>query len=365
MLALAPYFPVIKTSRPSLQRYQFLCSSTQNPNLSILSNYYYRKSIKVLDGKRKPWPPLQILETMHLSPHGHQQTTPIWRVLDYLADFQLFLITYFLDYLADLQRFHFSPVRNYLVMVFLSDCDSIVVRQSIASGRKFSCCILEEMTLQLIPVGTKFVALKFLEMYALLFISDMIESENFLDGISFQLIVVFCSRPRICTSATYLESALNKYGSLRSSLAAYASQLTAKGPLMQFVRFKEIDQLQLLKLLYIYLTTYCPTFIEDIGFKAVEHSSILVLEGLAEISSAVSWKKWHYSFSNMVKVINGFKSYGYGWFRFKESVFSIAVELSPVGAKFVALKFLEIYFLHLTMLILRIFLKLPEEIDNF
>ncbi|KAK9047547.1 hypothetical protein V6N11_053386 [Hibiscus sabdariffa] len=88
MLALAPYFPVIKTSRPSLQLYQFLCSSTQNPNLSILSNYYYRKSIKVLDGKRKPWPPLQILETMHLSPRGHQQTTPIWRVLDYLADFQ-------------------------------------------------------------------------------------------------------------------------------------------------------------------------------------------------------------------------------------------------------------------------------------
>ncbi|KAK8678031.1 hypothetical protein V6N13_143548 [Hibiscus sabdariffa] len=61
-----------------------------------------------------------------------------------------------------------------------------------------------------------------------------------------------------------LESALNKYGGLRSYLAAYASQLTAKGPL--------------------------PRFIEDIGFKTVEHPSIPVLVSvvfLRDVDSSV------------------------------------------------------------------------------
>ncbi|GLT60543.1 hypothetical protein SLA2020_333050 [Shorea laevis] len=133
-------------------------------------------------------------------------------------------------YVADLRRSPESLVRQSLVEVieeiglkaieyssmlvpvlleFLRDNDSIVVQKSIISGSNFFCIVLEEMAFQfqqhgkvgrwleelwmwmikfkdsvfsiaLEPglVGTKLLALKFLETYVLLFTSDTIDSEN-------------------------------------------------------------------------------------------------------------------------------------------------------------------------------------------
>ncbi|XP_022768556.1 symplekin-like isoform X13 [Durio zibethinus] len=136
-------------------------------------------------------------------------------------------------YLADLQRSPYSLVRKFLIEIiedialkaidhcsilvpvlvaFLRDADSDVVRQSIACGRNFFCNVLEEMVLQFQqhgkvdrwleelwtwmvrfkegvfsialepgPVGTKLLALKFLETYVLLFTADNVDSEKFVE----------------------------------------------------------------------------------------------------------------------------------------------------------------------------------------
>ncbi|TYJ35335.1 hypothetical protein E1A91_A05G230100v1 [Gossypium mustelinum] len=137
-------------------------------------------------------------------------------------------------YLADLQGSPHSLVRKFLVEIiedialkaiehssllvlvlvpFLRDVDSDVVKQSIVSGRNFFCCVLEEMALQFQqngkvdqcleelwiwmvrfkdgvfstamepgPLGAKLLSLKFLETYVLLFTSDNVDSANFLEA---------------------------------------------------------------------------------------------------------------------------------------------------------------------------------------
>ncbi|XVF36517.1 hypothetical protein REPUB_Repub19eG0064800 [Reevesia pubescens] len=134
-------------------------------------------------------------------------------------------------YLADLQRSPHSLVRKFIVEIiegiafkaiehssilvsvpvaFLRDVDSDVVRQSIVCGTNFFCSILEEMALQHgkvdrwleelwmwmvrfkegvfsialepAPVGTKLLALKFLETYVLLFTPDNVDSEKFVEA---------------------------------------------------------------------------------------------------------------------------------------------------------------------------------------
>ncbi|XWS14864.1 hypothetical protein CRYUN_Cryun35bG0045300 [Craigia yunnanensis] len=137
-------------------------------------------------------------------------------------------------YLADLQSSPQSLVRKFLVEIiedialkamdhssilvpvlvaFLRDDDSDVVRQSIVSGTNFFCSVLEEMAVQFQqhgkvdrwleelwmwmvrfkegvfsialepgPVGIKLLALKFLETYVLLFTSDNIDSEKFVEA---------------------------------------------------------------------------------------------------------------------------------------------------------------------------------------
>ncbi|XP_022772986.1 uncharacterized protein LOC111315495 isoform X4 [Durio zibethinus] len=136
--------------------------------------------------------------------------------------------------LADLQRSPYSLVRKFLVEIiedialkamehstmivpvfvaFLRDVDSDVVRQSVVSGTHFFCSVLEEMALQfqqhgkvdqwleelwmwivrfkegvfsiaLEPgsVGTKLLALKFLETYVLLLTFDNVDSEKFVEA---------------------------------------------------------------------------------------------------------------------------------------------------------------------------------------
>ncbi|XVE95126.1 hypothetical protein REPUB_Repub02eG0069500 [Reevesia pubescens] len=134
-------------------------------------------------------------------------------------------------YLADLQRSPHSLVRKFLLQIidetalkaiehssilvpvlvaFLRDVDSDVVRQSIVCGTNFFCSVLEEMALQhgkvrwleelwmwMVrfregvfsialepgPVGTKLLALKFLETYILLFTSDNDDSEKNVEAI--------------------------------------------------------------------------------------------------------------------------------------------------------------------------------------
>ncbi|OMO57473.1 Armadillo-type [Corchorus olitorius] len=133
-------------------------------------------------------------------------------------------------YLADLQRSPETLVRKFLVEIiedialrsiehssilvpvlvaFLRDSDSNVVKQSIICGTNFFCGVLEEMALQFQqhgkvdrwieelwlwmvrfkegvfsialepgPVGTKLLALKFLETYVLLFTPDNVDSEK-------------------------------------------------------------------------------------------------------------------------------------------------------------------------------------------
>ncbi|XVF39705.1 hypothetical protein PTKIN_Ptkin01aG0054500 [Pterospermum kingtungense] len=137
-------------------------------------------------------------------------------------------------YLADIQRSPHSLVRKFLVEIiedialkaiehssilvpvlvaFLRDVDPNVVRQSIVCGTNFFCSVLEEMSLQFQqhgkvdrwleelwmwmvrfkegvfsialepgPVGIKLLALKFLEMYVLLFTPDNVESEKFVEA---------------------------------------------------------------------------------------------------------------------------------------------------------------------------------------
>ncbi|PPR83126.1 hypothetical protein GOBAR_AA37589 [Gossypium barbadense] len=137
-------------------------------------------------------------------------------------------------YLADLQGSPHSLVRKFLVEIiedialkaiehssllvlvlvpFLRDVDSDVVKQSIVSGRNFFCCVLEEMALQFQqngkvdqcleelwiwmvrfkdgvfstamepgPLGAKLLSLKFLETYVFLFTSDNVDSANFLEA---------------------------------------------------------------------------------------------------------------------------------------------------------------------------------------
>ncbi|KAK5831981.1 hypothetical protein PVK06_015780 [Gossypium arboreum] len=137
-------------------------------------------------------------------------------------------------YLTDLQGSPHSLVRKFLVEIiedialkaiehssllvlvlvaFLRDVDSDVVKQSIVSGRNFFCCVLEEMALQFQqngkvdqcleelwiwmvrfkdgvfstamepgPLGAKLLSLKFLETYVLLFTSDNVDSANFLEA---------------------------------------------------------------------------------------------------------------------------------------------------------------------------------------
>ncbi|TYH30989.1 hypothetical protein ES288_A01G139200v1 [Gossypium darwinii] len=137
-------------------------------------------------------------------------------------------------YLSDLQRSHHSLVRGFLVEIiediglksiehstvlvpvlvtFLRDVDSNVVKQSIVCGINFFCSVLEELTLQFQqhgkvdqwlqelwmwmvrfkegvfsialqpgPVGIKLLALKFLEMHVLLFTSDNVNSEKYIEA---------------------------------------------------------------------------------------------------------------------------------------------------------------------------------------
>ena len=137
-------------------------------------------------------------------------------------------------YLSDLQRSHHSLVRGFLVEIiediglksiehstvlvpvlvtFLRDVDSNVVKQAIVSGINFFCSVLEELTLQFQqhgkvdqwlqelwmwmvrfkegvfsialqpgPVGIKLLALKFLEMQVLLFTSDNVNSEKYIEA---------------------------------------------------------------------------------------------------------------------------------------------------------------------------------------
>ncbi|KAK8623473.1 hypothetical protein V6N13_118357 [Hibiscus sabdariffa] len=134
-------------------------------------------------------------------------------------------------YVADLQRSPHTLVRKFLLEIiediglrtiehssvlvpvlvaFLRDVDSDVVKQSIVTGTHFFCCVLEEMTLQFQqhgkvdqwvqelwmwmvgfkegvfsialqpgPIGIKLLALKFLETYVLLFTSDNVYYEKF------------------------------------------------------------------------------------------------------------------------------------------------------------------------------------------
>ncbi|ONI35540.1 hypothetical protein PRUPE_1G541600 [Prunus persica] len=71
-----------------------------------------------------------------------------------------------------------SSVLMSILLEFLKDSDSIVARQSIVSGTNLFVSVLEEMTLQPGSVGTKLLALKFLETYVLLFTSDANGSEK-------------------------------------------------------------------------------------------------------------------------------------------------------------------------------------------
>ncbi|KAL1059861.1 hypothetical protein V6Z11_1Z001100 [Gossypium hirsutum] len=112
-----------------------------------------------------------------------------------------------------LKAIEHSSLPVLVLVPFLRDVDSDVVKQSIVSGRNFFCCVLEEMALQFQqngkvdqcleelwiwmvrfkdgvfstamepgPLGAKLLSLKFLETYVLLFTSDNVDSANFLEA---------------------------------------------------------------------------------------------------------------------------------------------------------------------------------------
>ncbi|XP_017981184.1 PREDICTED: uncharacterized protein LOC18591877 isoform X1 [Theobroma cacao] len=137
----------------------------------------------------------------------------------YLADLQgspeCLVRKFLLEIIEDiaLRAIEHSSILVPVLVAFLKDSDSDVVRQSIVSGTNFFCSFLEEMTLQFqqhgkvdrwleelwmwmvrfkegvffialepVPVRTKLLALKFLETYVLLFTSDNVDSEKVVEA---------------------------------------------------------------------------------------------------------------------------------------------------------------------------------------
>ncbi|WRX29805.1 Symplekin/Pta1 [Theobroma cacao] len=137
----------------------------------------------------------------------------------YLADLQgspeCLVRKFLLEVIEDiaLRAIEHSSILVPVLVAFLKDSDSDVVRQSIVSGTNFFCSFLEEMTLQFqqhgkvdrwleelwmwmvrfkegvffialepVPVRTKLLALKFLETYVLLFTSDNVDSEKVVEA---------------------------------------------------------------------------------------------------------------------------------------------------------------------------------------
>ncbi|XP_021283612.1 uncharacterized protein LOC110416100 isoform X2 [Herrania umbratica] len=134
----------------------------------------------------------------------------------YLADLQgspeCLVRKFLLEIIEDIapRAIEHSSILVPVLVTFLRDSDSDVVRQSIFSGTNFFCKFLEEMTLQHgkvepwleelwmwmvrfkegvsfiasepVPVRTKLLALKFLETYVLLFTSDNIDSEKVVEA---------------------------------------------------------------------------------------------------------------------------------------------------------------------------------------